>query len=94
VARVVSHVITTAPTPGGVLVFVAGEQDIRHCMVAVRSMVDANKADVLPLHANLATEEQRQVFAQSSKWKVVIATNVAEVRTLILHTCGRGDMMA
>jgi ATP-dependent RNA helicase DHX57 len=48
-------------------------------MEAVRGQVGG--ADVLPLHANLSSEDQRRVFiANPNKWKVVAATNVAEVR--------------
>lgn len=35
---------------------------------------------LFPLHANLTSDEQRVVFLPTSKRKVVVATNVAEVR--------------
>jgi ATP-dependent RNA helicase DHX57 len=34
------------------------------------------------LHANLSNDEQRRVFTQTSNWKIVVATNVAEARLL------------
>jgi len=38
------------------------------------------QADILPLHANLPSDEQRKVFRTNpSKWKIVCSTNVAEV---------------
>lgn len=35
---------------------------------------------VFPLHANLSSDEQRVVFAPTSEWKIIVSTNVAEVR--------------
>jgi hypothetical protein len=34
---------------------------------------------VLPLHANLSNDEQRRVFEKTTAWKIIAATNVAEV---------------
>ena len=40
---------------------------------------DVPGSRVLPLHANLTSDEQRRVFAPTSEWKIVVSTNVAEV---------------
>jgi ATP-dependent RNA helicase DHX57 len=77
---VVKHITNTAPKKGGILIFLPGVQEIAQCIEAVRAVVGG--ADVLPLHANLAGDEQRRVFvANPNKWKIVAATNVAEVST-------------
>jgi HrpA-like RNA helicase len=79
VAAVVGHVIDTANKRGGILIFLPGVQEIRQCIEALRGMPYSRDADILPLHANLSNEEQRLVFARSTKWKIIAATNVAEV---------------
>ena len=79
VAAVVSHIVDTAKKRGGILVFLPGVQEIRQCIEALRGMSRSLDADILPLHANLSNEEQRLVFVKSTKWKIIAATNVAEV---------------
>lgn len=46
------------------------------CLNALRGTPNAK---VYPLHANLSSDEQRAVFAPTSGWKIIAATNVAEV---------------
>jgi ATP-dependent RNA helicase DHX57 len=79
VASVVGHIVDTAKKRGGILIFLPGVQEIRQCIEALRRMSHSLDADILPLHANLTNEEQRLVFAKSTKWKIIAATNVAEV---------------
>jgi HrpA-like RNA helicase len=69
----------TADKQGGILIFLPGIQEIRQCIETLRRMPHSMDADILPLHANLSNEEQRLVFAKSTKWKIIAATNVAEV---------------
>lgn len=61
---------------GDVLVFCAGEREIRDTAYAL------NKAqlpiEVLPLYSRLSVKEQNRVFQSAHKRKVVLATNVAE----------------
>ena len=65
---------------GGILIFLPGVQEIKQCMQAIGAVVK-KQADVLPLHANLSSDEQRKVFrTHASKWKIICSTNVAEVR--------------
>lgn len=64
----------------GILIFLPGINEIRRCIDAINSRLSDGIAEVLPLHANLAIEEQNRVFKKTSKWKVIAATNVAEVR--------------
>jgi hypothetical protein len=60
-------------------VFLPGVQEIRQCIDSLQGSPSASQARIFPLHANLSSEEQRAVFAPTSKWKIVVATNVAEV---------------
>jgi ATP-dependent RNA helicase DHX57 len=76
---VVGHVIGNANKRGGILIFLPGVQEIRQCIEALRATPYARDSDILPLHANLSNEEQRLVFTVSTRWKIIAATNVAEV---------------
>ena len=66
--------------PGDILVFSAGERDIRE---AADALGDAKLRDVeiLPLYGRLSAAEQHRVFERKHKGvrrRIVIATNVAE----------------
>lgn len=61
---------------GDILVFCAGEREIRDTTHALRR---ANlPIDVLPLYSRLSVSEQNKVFQKAHRRKVVLATNVAE----------------
>ena len=62
---------------GDVLVFLAGEREIREVAHLIRRS-DLKHLDVLPLYSRLGVAEQNQVFQRHSKRRVVLATNVAE----------------
>ncbi|KAI0059514.1 P-loop containing nucleoside triphosphate hydrolase protein [Artomyces pyxidatus] len=83
VAATVNHIISTADKRGGILVFLPGVQEIRQCLDLLRASPAAGQATLYPLHANLSSAEQRAVFASTSKWKIVVATNVAETSITI-----------
>jgi HrpA-like RNA helicase len=54
-------------------------------MRAIEAVIE-KRVDILPLHANLSSDEQRKVFQKiQSKWKIVCSTNVAEVRHVSCH---------
>ncbi|KAI0368891.1 P-loop containing nucleoside triphosphate hydrolase protein [Pilatotrama ljubarskyi] len=80
IAATVNHIIATAPKRGGILIFLSGVQEIRQCMEKLR---DVPNSRILPLHANLSSDEQRLVFAPTSEWKIVVSTNVAETSVTI-----------
>ncbi|PBL00719.1 P-loop containing nucleoside triphosphate hydrolase protein [Armillaria gallica] len=83
-AAVVRHIITTSKTRGGILIFLPGVQEIRQCMDMIQGVLPSSApADILPLHANLSSEEQRRVFVKTAKWKIIAATNVAETSITI-----------
>jgi len=84
VSEVASHIVQTADdSNGAILIFLPGVQEIRQCIDAIKSSPIGNQIQVFPLHANLTSEEQRVVFLPTTKRKVVVATNVAEVCVLV-----------
>jgi len=62
--------------PGDVLVFLPTEQEIRECCQILQARLDS--CVVLPLFGRLSGGDQRKIFQQYSKQKIVVATNVAE----------------
>lgn len=58
-----------------------GIKEIQQCIEDLQGKVGA--ATILPLHANLSSEEQRRVFDATKSRKIVVATNVAEVSGII-----------
>jgi ATP-dependent RNA helicase DHX57 len=77
ITAVVQHIVATSQR-GGILIFLPGVQEIRSCCEAIRGALDGT-AEILPLHANLSNDEQQAVFAKTKRWKIIVATNVAEV---------------
>lgn len=78
ISTLVKYITSSTDIPAGILIFLPGVQEIRQCIAAVANVVTADDADIYPLHANLTSEEQRAVFRESKKWKIIAATNVAE----------------
>ncbi|MDR2896770.1 MAG: ATP-dependent RNA helicase HrpA [Propionibacteriaceae bacterium] len=68
--------LATLPHQGDVLVFCAGERDIKEADKAISAA--RHDVEVLPLFARLTLEEQARVFAPHQQQRVVLATNVAE----------------
>ena len=68
--------------PGDMLVFLAGERDIRDAARLLRGTPDL---DVLPLYARLSQAEQARVFGRAAGrgLRVVLATNVAETSVTV-----------
>ncbi len=72
--------------PGDILVFFSGEREIRDAVDAleghlgprVRDPKHPQAVEILPLYARLSSAEQHRVFAQHSRRRIVLATNVAE----------------
>lgn len=71
-----------------ILVFCPGVGEIRRAMDAIASL-QLEGAVVLPLHANLAPNEQRRVFqpVARNQRKIVVSTNVAETSITIPEIC-------
>lgn len=64
---------------GDILVFLPGEQDIRHTADYLRRHIKQN-VDILPLYSRLAQSEQMRIFSpgSSGKPRIILSTNVAE----------------
>lgn len=63
--------------PGDILVFLAGEAEIRDTAEAL-SKSSPTATEVVPLYGRLSSGEQHRVFAPHAGRRVVLATNVAE----------------
>jgi ATP-dependent helicase HrpA len=66
-----------ADGPGDVLVFLAGERDIRDAAEALRKHHPPS-TEILPLYARLSASEQDRIFQAHASRRIVLATNVAE----------------
>ncbi|QOV92487.1 ATP-dependent RNA helicase HrpA [Humisphaera borealis] len=66
-----------AEGPGDMLVFLAGEREIRETAEALRKHHPA-ETEILPLFSRLNADEQMKVFQPHQRRRIVLATNVAE----------------
>ncbi|OCF36386.1 ATP-dependent RNA helicase A [Kwoniella heveanensis BCC8398] len=84
VAAVVKHIVSTAKSStGAILVFMPGVMEIRQCINELQNAA-LGLVEIMPLHANLSSAEQRRVFLPTApKRKIVVATNVAETSVTI-----------
>ncbi|MCP3425943.1 ATP-dependent RNA helicase HrpA [Rothia sp. AR01] len=68
--------------PGDILVFFAGEREIRDAADALEDLARRDRrltgTEILPLFARLSMAEHHRVFRPSGKPRIVLATNVAE----------------
>ena len=62
---------------GDILVFLAGEREIRDAADALADLALAN-TEILPLYARLSAAQQHRVFTAHQGRRIVLATNVAE----------------
>ncbi len=74
-----------AEGPGDILVFLAGEREIRDTAEALSKLGLAG-LDVLPLYGRLSSAEQHRVFEPHPGRRVVLATNVAETSLTVPGT--------
>jgi ATP-dependent helicase HrpA len=63
--------------PGDILVFLAGEREIRDTAEAL-SGTSGGRYDILPLYARLSSSDQHRIFEPHNGRRVVLSTNVAE----------------
>lgn len=84
VAAIVKHIVNNAKdTSGAVLVFMPGVMEIRQCVTELQS-ASLGSVEIMPLHANLSSAEQKRVFLSTApRRKIVVATNVAETSVTI-----------
>lgn len=52
-------------------------------MNALRAL-NLGHVEIMPLHAQLSSQEQKRVFLPTTGRKIVVATNIAEVRCAAL----------
>lgn len=68
---------------GDILVFMPGMGEIQATMRELGSLRLAERIQLLPLHGDLAPEDQDRAFASCDRRKVVVSTNVAETSVTI-----------
>ena len=72
----------SAEPPGDVLVFLAGEREIRDTADALSDLLEREirigQVELLALYARLSSAEQHKVFTSHAGRRIVLATNVAE----------------
>ncbi len=73
----------TAPIEGHVLVFMAGRHEIRKTVEALNRAAWAREFEIFELYGELPPEKQDAATANSSRPKIVVATNVAETSITI-----------
>jgi len=76
----VGHIIDTEPMSSqanDILVFLAGERDIRESALALRK-ANFKNLEILPLYSRLSVADQDRIFKSGRGRRVVLATNVAE----------------
>lgn len=66
-----------AEGPGDILVFLAGEREIRDTQDALADR-DLPNTEIVPLYSRLSAADQHKVFAPHTGRRIVLATNVAE----------------
>lgn len=66
-----------AEGPGDVLVFLAGEREIRDTQDALADRALPN-TEIVPLYSRLSAADQHKVFAPHTGRRIVLSTNVAE----------------
>jgi ATP-dependent RNA helicase DHX57 len=79
ITALIDHIISSTITRGGILIFLPGVSEIKQCIDSIRKDGHQKDVTILPLHANLSNDEQRRVFEKTITWKIIAATNVAEV---------------
>ena len=65
------------------LCFLPTERDIQDLVGELAHELDSATFDVLPLFGRMSPEEQRRIFKNSGKTRVVLATNIAETSLTI-----------
>ncbi|EIN07584.1 P-loop containing nucleoside triphosphate hydrolase protein [Punctularia strigosozonata HHB-11173 SS5] len=89
-AAEVAWEINLQQSPGDVLIFLTGREEIERCLEEFSEMLPtlprhAPKLVPLALHAGLTTEEQLRVFEPTERGtrKVIVSTNIAEASVTI-----------
>ena len=72
-----------AEQEGDVLVFLPGKREIRDAETEISAAVGRDVPRVLPLHGDLAVEQQEAALRRGAGRRVVLATNVAETSVTV-----------
>ncbi len=75
-------------TTGHVLIFLPGIGEIRRTRRTIETMAIAADANLLELYGDLPPKQQDRVLAESSRRKIILATNVAETSITIAGVTG------
>ncbi len=78
--EVTEKVCSTKP-PGDILVFLPTEKDIRTCCEILSGRIPTHL--ILPLFGRLQAQDQKKIFRQHHRAKIVVATNVAETSVTV-----------
>ena len=80
--------VTGSSTKGDLLVFLPGAAEIRWAQEKCAELAQHRNLALLPLHGDLAPDEQDRVLARWQQRKVILATNVAETSVTIEGVTG------
>jgi ATP-dependent helicase HrpB len=78
-------------TPGDLLVFLPGLQEIRQTARHLEGVAAERDLAVLPLHGELPSEQQDAALLPQTRRKIVLATNVAETSVTVEGVTGVVD---
>jgi ATP-dependent helicase HrpB len=89
----VAHAVerTLDRTPGDLLVFLPGLQEIRQTARHLETLAAERDLAVLPLHGELPAEQQDAALLPQTRRKIVLATNVAETSVTVEGITGVVD---
>jgi ATP-dependent helicase HrpA len=76
IVRAVEELTQSDPF-GDILVFLAGESDIRDATEALR-LAGLKHTEILPLYARQSYQDQQKIFTTGGQRRIVLSTNVAE----------------
>jgi len=69
--------------PGDILIFMPGKREIELTIENIKATVHGEDLEIMPLHSELSPDDQDKIFADSSKRKVIVSTNIAETSVTI-----------
>ncbi len=81
-AQAVERIVNSGER-GDILVFMPGMGEITQTINAARAISVPERLNFIPLHGDLAPEDQDRAFAPSDLRKVIVSTNVAETSVTI-----------
>jgi superfamily II DNA/RNA helicase len=82
-ARLTKKIIDSSEG-GDILIFMPGEQEIYSTIEEIELLVGSdNSLEILPLYGSMQKNEQKKVFTNNGKQKIIVSTNVAETSLTI-----------